>query len=82
MLQNTHCIGDRANGMFLDLMEKAAQEMNITALRPRIEHAQIIDPTGFARLGKLGGMLRQVFDTGTTPNAVYKVIASVQPSHV
>jgi len=68
--------------MFLDLMEKTAQDINITALRPRIEHAQIIDPVGFTRLGKLGGVLRHVFDTGLTSYVTYTVIASVQPSHV
>ncbi|KAF8588694.1 hypothetical protein K439DRAFT_1645376 [Ramaria rubella] len=51
---NTHCIGDRANGMFLDLMEDVVKDINVTALRPRVEHGQIIAPADFSRFGKLG----------------------------
>ncbi|KAF8518737.1 amidohydrolase 3 [Gautieria morchelliformis] len=51
---NTHCIGDRANGMFLDLMEDVVKHLNVTALRPRIEHAQIIAPADLSRFGTLG----------------------------
>jgi len=40
--------------MFLDLMENLTEKVNTTALRPRLEHAQIIAPADFARLGKLG----------------------------
>lgn len=42
--------------MFLDLMEDVIKEVNVTALRPRIEHAQILAPTDLARFGTLGGM--------------------------
>jgi predicted amidohydrolase YtcJ len=82
MLQNTHCIGDRANGMFLDLMEAVVEEINTTALRPRVEHAQIIAPPDFARLGKLGGALLHGIGCGLKANTTHLVIASVQPSHV
>ncbi|KAF8520380.1 amidohydrolase family-domain-containing protein [Hysterangium stoloniferum] len=49
---NTHCIGDRANGMFLDLMEETSKEIDVSALRPRVEHAQIMAPNDFARMGR------------------------------
>ncbi|GJJ06290.1 hypothetical protein Clacol_000481 [Clathrus columnatus] len=51
---NTHCIGDRANGFFLDLMENLTQHMDVSSSRPRVEHAQIIAPGDFIRMGKLG----------------------------
>lgn len=51
---NTHCIGDRANGFFLDLMENLAQHMDVSSLRPRVEHAQILSNEDFLRMGKLG----------------------------
>ena len=53
--QNTHCIGDRANGMFIDLMEKITKQVNLTALRPRVEHAQIIAPGDFSRMSNVEG---------------------------
>lgn len=42
--------------MFLDLMEDIIKDINITDLRPRIEHAQIIAPEDIPRFGRLGGM--------------------------
>ncbi|KIJ39852.1 hypothetical protein M422DRAFT_32455 [Sphaerobolus stellatus SS14] len=51
---NTHCIGDRANGMFIDLFENITNQVNLTALRPRVEHAQILAPGDFSRMGKVG----------------------------
>ena len=42
--------------MFLDVMEDIIKEVNISSLRPRIEHAQIIAPADLARFGTLGGM--------------------------
>lgn len=42
--------------MFLDLMEDVIKSINITDLRPRIEHAQIIAPEDIPRFGRLGGM--------------------------
>jgi len=51
---NVHAIGDRANSIILDAFEKALDGVNVTALRPRLEHAQIMTPEDMARLGKLG----------------------------
>jgi predicted amidohydrolase YtcJ len=53
-LQNIHAIGDRAHGIVIDAFEKALAHTNVTALRPRLEHAQIISRADMARLGKLG----------------------------
>jgi predicted amidohydrolase YtcJ len=58
-----HCIGDRANEVVLDAFENILAEearngnVDITAFRPRIEHAQILQPADLKRIGKLGGML-------------------------
>ena len=54
-VQNIHAIGDRANSIILDAFENALKNTNITALRPRLEHAQIMTKRDMARLGKLGG---------------------------
>ncbi|KDR67040.1 hypothetical protein GALMADRAFT_258710 [Galerina marginata CBS 339.88] len=51
---NVHAIGDRANGIVLDAFEVALKGVNVSALRPRLEHAQIISKTDMNRLGKLG----------------------------
>jgi predicted amidohydrolase YtcJ len=40
----------------LDAFESALEGINVTALRPRLEHAQIITRADMARLAKLGGM--------------------------
>jgi len=53
--QNVHAIGDRANAIILDVFENALKDTNVTALRPRLEHAQIMTKGDMARLGKLGG---------------------------
>ena len=53
--QNIHAIGDRANAIILDAFENALEDTNVTALRPRLEHAQIMTKRDMARLGKLGG---------------------------
>ncbi|KZT68292.1 amidohydrolase 3 [Daedalea quercina L-15889] len=49
-----HAIGDRANGIVLDAFEEALNEANVSALRPRLEHAQILAKADMARFGKLG----------------------------
>ncbi|TRM69760.1 amidohydrolase family-domain-containing protein [Schizophyllum amplum] len=49
-----HAIGDRANGIVLDAFEAALEGANVTALRPRLEHAQMMAPVDMTRLGKLG----------------------------
>ncbi|EPT02697.1 hypothetical protein FOMPIDRAFT_1035858 [Fomitopsis schrenkii] len=51
---NVHAIGDRANGIVLDAFEEALKEANVSALRPRLEHAQILSQADMARFGKLG----------------------------
>jgi hypothetical protein len=53
--QNIHAIGDRANSLVLDAFERALDGINVTALRPRLEHAQIIRHEDMTRLAKLGG---------------------------
>jgi len=51
---NVHAVGDRANTLVIDAFESALQGINVTALRPRLEHAQIITHSDMARLAKLG----------------------------
>lgn len=51
-----HAIGDRANGLVLDAFEAALKDVDVSALRPRLEHAQIMTESDMTRLGKLGGM--------------------------
>ena len=52
-----HAIGDRANGIVLDAFEVAlnGSNTNVSALRPRLEHAQIMTEKDMERLGRLGG---------------------------
>ena len=57
-LQNVHAIGDRANGLVLDAFEAALKDANVTALRPRLEHAQLLAQKDMARFGDLGGASR------------------------
>ncbi|KAI0081997.1 hypothetical protein K474DRAFT_1586784 [Panus rudis PR-1116 ss-1] len=51
---NVHAIGDRANGVVLDAFEAALKDANVSALRPRLEHAQILAKKDMARFGSLG----------------------------
>ncbi|KAG2015924.1 amidohydrolase, variant 2 [Coprinopsis cinerea AmutBmut pab1-1] len=51
---NVHAIGDKANGIILDVFESALKGINVTALRPRLEHAQMMTKEDMVRLGKLG----------------------------
>ncbi|KZT19709.1 hypothetical protein NEOLEDRAFT_1141709 [Neolentinus lepideus HHB14362 ss-1] len=51
---NVHAIGDRANGIVLDAFEAALKGVNVTALRPRLEHAQILTKADMTRVGQLG----------------------------
>ncbi|KAH9994002.1 amidohydrolase family-domain-containing protein [Russula vinacea] len=51
---NVHAVGDRANALVIDAFESALEGINVTALRPRLEHAQIITHPDMARLAKLG----------------------------
>ncbi|KAG8720321.1 hypothetical protein FRC09_009764 [Ceratobasidium sp. 395] len=62
---NTHCIGDRANNLILNIYEQVLRNSNNSHPDPRlrIEHAQILTQDDLKRLADL------------------KVIASVQPTH-
>ncbi|KAF8881536.1 amidohydrolase family-domain-containing protein [Mucidula mucida] len=51
---NVHAIGDRANGIVLDAFEKALDGVDVAALRPRLEHAQILTEADMKRFGKIG----------------------------
>ncbi|TDL24188.1 hypothetical protein BD410DRAFT_767359 [Rickenella mellea] len=53
---NVHAIGDRANGIVLDAFESALKDVDVSALRPRLEHAQILTRSDMKRLGRLGVM--------------------------
>lgn len=57
-IQNIHAIGDYANSIVLDAFEAALKDINVTALRPRLEHAQILREEDMIRVGKLGGAQR------------------------
>lgn len=48
-----HAIGDRANGLVLDAYAKLDADTR-AALRPRIEHAQVVDPQDIPRFAQLG----------------------------
>ncbi|HEX8351430.1 MAG TPA: amidohydrolase [Pyrinomonadaceae bacterium] len=49
-----HCIGDRANRMALDGFEAARKAGTAAAPRHRVEHAQVVAPSDFARFRSLG----------------------------
>jgi predicted amidohydrolase YtcJ len=49
-----HAIGDRANRIALDAMEKALQEVPTEDARLRIEHAQVLHPDDVGRFAELG----------------------------
>ncbi len=52
-----HAIGDAANRAVLDAYQAAAQKSpRLASLRPRVEHAQIVDPIDFARFRPLGAI--------------------------
>jgi len=51
---NIHAVGDRANSIVLDTFEVALKGVNVSDLRPRIEHCQIMRTADMVRLGKLG----------------------------
>ncbi|KAJ3539262.1 hypothetical protein NMY22_g4813 [Coprinellus aureogranulatus] len=68
--QNVHAIGDRANGIILDVFESTLQGVNVTALRPRLEHAQMMTDEDLKRLGKLG-VIASVQPTHAFVNCLY-----------
>jgi hypothetical protein len=49
-----HAIGDRANREALDAFEATRVEWAPRGLRPRIEHAQCLDPADLSRFAELG----------------------------
>ncbi len=49
-----HAIGDRANREALDAFEATKDEWQPRGLRPRIEHAQCLDPADLPRFAELG----------------------------
>ena len=49
-----HAIGDHANRMVLDSMERALAEVGADDARLRIEHAQILHPDDVPRFAELG----------------------------
>ncbi len=49
-----HAIGDRANRIVLDAMEKALKEAQVSDARLRVEHAQVLDPADVPRFARLG----------------------------
>lgn len=49
-----HAIGDRANTLALDVLERAAAAAGTTACRHRVEHVQILRPSDLPRFAKLG----------------------------
>ncbi|HZS31603.1 MAG TPA: amidohydrolase [Gaiellaceae bacterium] len=49
-----HAIGDGANRAALDAFERAADAWQPQRLRPRIEHAQCLDPADLPRFAELG----------------------------
>ncbi|KAF9050606.1 amidohydrolase 3 [Panaeolus papilionaceus] len=53
---NVHAIGDKANGIVLDAFELGMHGVggSLDSLRPRLEHAQIMNSKDIARLGNLG----------------------------
>ncbi|SJL06176.1 uncharacterized protein ARMOST_09512 [Armillaria ostoyae] len=51
---NVHAIGDRANGIVLDALESAFEDVDVAAMRPRLEHAQIMAKADIQRAGKIG----------------------------
>lgn len=51
-----HAIGDRANQLVLDAIEKV-MGLNAKTKRPRIEHAQLMRPQDIERAGRLGVVL-------------------------
>lgn len=82
-VQCVHAIGDKTNGAVLDALEAALEHADVPAIRPRIEHAQLMDPKDIARLGKTGGV--PDCPVGAKMTADWRgnvAIASVQPVHV
>ncbi|KIP08258.1 hypothetical protein PHLGIDRAFT_104500 [Phlebiopsis gigantea 11061_1 CR5-6] len=67
---NVHAIGDRANGLVLDAFEVALKDADVKALRPRLEHAQLLADRDIARFGDLG-VIASVQPTHATDDMWY-----------
>ncbi|KAK0212699.1 amidohydrolase family-domain-containing protein [Desarmillaria ectypa] len=67
---NVHAIGDRANGIVLDAFEKALSGIDVAALRPRLEHAQLLTEADMKRVGELG-VIASVQPTHVTDDMWY-----------
>ncbi|KAH8828114.1 amidohydrolase 3 [Flagelloscypha sp. PMI_526] len=67
---NVHAIGDKANGIVLDVFEHSLDGVDVAALRPRLEHAQIMTREDMERLGKLG-VIASVQPTHATSDMSY-----------
>lgn len=67
---NVHAIGDRANGLVLDAFETALKDADVKALRPRLEHAQLLSQRDMARFGDLG-VIASVQPTHATDDMWY-----------
>ncbi|KAJ3554225.1 hypothetical protein NM688_g3217 [Phlebia brevispora] len=67
---NVHAIGDRANGLVLDAFDAALKDANVSALRPRLEHAQLLAERDMARFGALG-VIASVQPTHATSDMWY-----------
>jgi len=65
----------------LDAFETASKDVNVTALRPRLEHAQILTETDLQRVGKLGGEHSNFALVSMKVNCRNLVISSIQPTH-
>ncbi|MGH8246459.1 MAG: amidohydrolase, partial [Gammaproteobacteria bacterium] len=51
-----HAIGDRANSLLLDMLEKAIRQNPARDRRFRVEHAQHVHPKDFARFARVGAI--------------------------
>ncbi|KAF5324249.1 hypothetical protein D9619_011403 [Psilocybe cf. subviscida] len=87
VLENMHCIGDRANHLALDVLEKISRNHadrldNSTTWRPRIEHALMLNSSNLERMRELGGMLHNHYTLYGFKQLIVNqlVIASVQPT--
>ncbi|KAF8583423.1 hypothetical protein K439DRAFT_1661297 [Ramaria rubella] len=67
---NVHCIGDHANKLVLNIFERALQGRNVSVVRPRIEHAQIMQLADLNRTGTLG-VIASVQPTHATSDMSY-----------
>jgi len=77
-----HAIGDLANELVIDAIANALNvgHYNVSEVRPRMEHLQILSPEDIPKVGKLGS---EWFPNSVCSMAdLLLVIASVQPSHM